>query len=179
MGPFYFRDTIVNQTINNWIQEHRILFIEVYFPGVSVWYEFFFNSIELYSDIILYADNHENNTRDRWEFNIFKNAYPIRGILSNKLLTEFRQKYTEGEQWNIMQNSLFPDKIEYIANGNSWDEIQIDLKNNYEEFNNSSQTRDYSFVHIGRDHEFLCNDPNCLTIINNKENEEFFKNVKC
>ena len=151
MGPFSYNDQFVTETLRTWLQEQDLLFVDVHFvnfPGKGP--DFFINSIDRYKNLVLYAENNEMNINSKYVLSIFKNAYPIRGIFSESLLSRAKNNYREGENWSILGDTSFPGDIDCIASGDTWEEIQNDLQ----DYKKVCEINSHPYVCIGKDPDF-------------------------
>ncbi len=136
MGPWYSSDERVLPIAKEWLDEKGVLFADVYMPHSG-------HSGNLYlicklSQFIRLLDDAPFNS----VIMIFKGSFIFHGHLDEQMSIAFQEKFSEGEDWWVLEGNYYPDEVEILASGSSWSHIESELMDEPERLIN---------VYIGRE----------------------------
>jgi hypothetical protein len=123
MGPFSFTDSVVRDTLTAWFKQSGELVVELYLPhsGGSG----FFFALATFSE---FEDLIANAKPGSICFVLRDLQLPIRGKVTDALISEALGQIADGKNYLIAKPSRYPAQLDVVADGKNHHQLRTDLE---------------------------------------------------
>jgi hypothetical protein len=121
MGPWDLNKKQAKYLAIEWLNDDGPLYVDVYIPhSASSGTPYLISKLEQL--IKLFDDAAPGSV-----ITIIKGIFAFEGDFDEQMRASFRDQFSNGEHWWVLEGTYYPDEAEILASGSSWPKIESEM----------------------------------------------------